>query len=354
MTRFISALCLLISLLLVGPAPAKASTSAASQHVAQLVPPPQMSKGSPSGQLGLWQRTEIWLRTTQQKFYRQLTQSLKDLREHGSLAAGWSLAVVSFLYGIFHAAGPGHGKAVISAYLLANERQLKRGVELAFLSSLFQALSAIILVSALLLLTRTVFGSARLMGYYMELASYLLITGMGAVMLLRAVKGVMPLPQPALAGAVIGGDQTHSHYHSHHGHAHDHGPDCGCGHHHLPTPAETDGDWSLGRALAISLAVGVRPCSGALIVLIFASTTGIYLAGIGATFAMALGTAMTVSAIAVVAVTSRGLALRLSRGSDRIYQRLTAMLAILGGLALIAIGAILFHVTVTTPANPLL
>ncbi|WP_137388022.1 nickel/cobalt transporter [Rhodoligotrophos defluvii] len=356
-----SALLLLATIFLVHPSTPAAAGDGAGAHPlrpGQLAAPPSATDDPSVRQLGTFQRAEIWLRKTQQSFYRDMTEALKVLRERWSFAAGWSLALVSFLYGVFHAAGPGHGKAVISAYLLANERQLKRGIQLAFLSSLFQALSAIILVSGVLLFARAAFGTARVMSHYMELASYLLIAAMGAVMLWRAVKGLLPSPQPALAAAGAGGRMPaaaldHDHHHQH-DHQHQHGPDCGCGHSHMPGPTETEGDWSLKRALAISLAVGIRPCSGALIVLLFASSVGIYLVGIGATFAMALGTAITVSAIALLAVSSRGLALRLAGGSDRIYRAVSSGLAVLGGLALITLGLMLFEVTVTTPANPLL
>ncbi|MGF7161114.1 ABC-type nickel/cobalt efflux system permease component RcnA [Rhodoligotrophos appendicifer] len=327
--------------------------------LAQLVPAKPSEAEAAPRRLSWWMRAEIWLRTTQQGFYRELTVSLKSLKENWSVAAGSSLALVSFLYGIFHAAGPGHGKAVISAYLLANEQQLKRGIQLAFLSSLFQALSAIILVSIVLLLARAAFGTTRIMGYYLELASYALVVVMGALILWRAIRRLSETPRPALAAATVGQGGHHHDHHDHHAghHHHDdhgHGDDCGCGHEHLPGPQATEGDWSLRRALAISFAVGIRPCSGALIVLIFASGADIYLAGIAATFAMALGTAITVTAIAMLAVGSRNLATKLSSGSARAYTAMTSSLAILGGLALVLIGVVLFAETITTPMNPLL
>src|SRR6218665_1712776 len=57
--------------------------------------------------------------------------------------AFWVLGGLSFLYGVFHAAGPGHGKVVISSYVLANETQLRRGIVLSVLSAMVQSLVAI-------------------------------------------------------------------------------------------------------------------------------------------------------------------------------------------------------------------
>lgn len=301
---------------------------------------------SPPASLSLWQRGQVWLQGTQHRFYRQLTQSLKTLRAEGSLAAGWSLGFISFLYGIFHAAGPGHGKAVISAYLLANERQLRRGIFLAFLSSAFQALSAIVIVSGALIFARAAFGTTRQLSHYLELASYALIAAMGAVMLYRSARQLFSRP----AGTeVVPAEHGHDHHHDHH-----HDGDCGCGHVHMPAPGALDDDWSLRRALAISFAVGLRPCSGALIVLVFAAGIGIYAAGIGATFAMALGTAITVSAIAILAVGSRNLAFKLAGGSSTAYRWLTGGLGMLCGLALAILGLALFQASLGGPASPLL
>ena len=62
--------------------------------------------------------------------------------------------------------------------------------------------------------------------------------------------------------------------------------------------------------------VGIRPCSGAILVLVFALAQGLFWAGIAATFVMGLGTAITVAAIAVIAVSAKGLAQRMTAGRD--------------------------------------
>lgn len=316
---------------------------------------PRQSESEPrterAGQtnIGWWTRFSVWIRMQQQSFYRQLSGELRAIRDTSSFAAIWGLALVSFLYGIFHAAGPGHGKAVISAYLFANERQLKRGIQLAFLSSFFQAMTAIILVSGLLLIADTVFRSAQSMTRTLELLSYALVAALGLYLLWRALSHAVPRRRAGSVGAAAVEDYTH---HAHHREDHhDHGPDCGCGHEHIPAASRLDGEWSITRALSIALAVGIRPCAGAIVVLVFAAASGIYLAGIGATFAMALGTAITVSAIAILAVTSRGLALRLTGGSPVWFRRASVALGVLGGITIFAIGAVLFAVTYNAPQS---
>jgi ABC-type nickel/cobalt efflux system permease component RcnA len=110
----------------------------------------------------------------------------------------------------------------------------------------------------------------------------------------------------------------------------------------LPAATALDGDWSLRRALSIALAVGIRPCTGALLVLLFSSAAGLYWAGVVSTFVMALGTALTVSAIAALAVGSRRLALRLAK-SDTAWLGTIAMTLKAGaGALLVLVGLTLF------------
>ena len=93
----------------------------------------------PDGVLG-------WILSVQAEFYRGLTQALRAARTDPAAAGG--LVALSLAYGVFHAAGPGHGKAVISAYLLANEATWRRGTALAFAAAMVQALVAVALVGA--------------------------------------------------------------------------------------------------------------------------------------------------------------------------------------------------------------
>ena len=119
-----------------------------------------------------------WILAKQAEFYRALSGLIRSAKTDGS--AVWGLFGVSFLYGIFHAAGPGHGKAVISSYLVANEETWKRGVTLSFASALLQALVAVLLVG----IAAAVLGAtAKMMGdtvRVIETASYALIAAFGA------------------------------------------------------------------------------------------------------------------------------------------------------------------------------
>jgi nickel/cobalt transporter (NicO) family protein len=265
----------------------------------------------------------LWVREQQQAYYGSMSGTLRQIKTSSPYAAAWTLMFLSFGYGIFHAAGPGHGKTVISAWLLATENELKRGIVIAFLSSVIQALVAILLVSALLLLVASASSTARDMAGFLESASYAMIGAMGLYLIWTALR-----PKP-----------RHVHHDHHH---HDHVHDENCGHAHVAEAKQVRGQWSLAKAFSLALAVGIRPCTGAILVLILANALGIYWAGVASTLVMAIGTFLTVSVIAAIAVYSRKLAMRLASRDDRWLDWLGFALRIGGGLAIAGLGGLLF------------
>jgi nickel/cobalt exporter len=285
------------------------------------VPPPP----APTGVSG-------WIFAEQARFFRALSSAIRQAKEDGSAAYG--LIWLSFLYGIFHAAGPGHGKAVISSYLLADGSTIPRGIALSAISAFAQAVTAIALVSvaavALGLTARAMGETVR----WLELASYALIIVFGLVLAWRKGRDFVR------AYSAWGGGEPahgHAHAHDHHGHGHDHGHD----HSHGPEPAELKGRGWLKRGLAAVVAVGMRPCSGAILVLVFALSQGIFLIGVVSTFAMAIGTAITVAAIAVLAVGARGLAVRLTNTKTGAGTLVLCGFEFVASILVIAVGVLL-------------
>ncbi len=279
-----------------------------------------------------------WVNMEQQGFYRMLTDALKDMRENPWQL--WSLIGLSFTYGVFHAAGPGHGKAVISSYMIANETELKRGVLLSFLSSILQGVVAILLIGAVYLVLRGSSISMTNATRALEIASYALIAAFGGWLVFRKLRSMLR-PAPATMHA----DDVHGHeHHHHHDHHHAHGPGevCAtCGHAHAPDPALLKGDrFALSEAWSAIVAVGLRPCSGALIVLSFALLNGLYLGGVLSVFAMSIGTAITVSILATMAVTAKGIAVRYA-SSDSAAARISNGIEIAGALLVLLLGLVL-------------
>ncbi|TPM37004.1 nickel/cobalt transporter [Mesorhizobium sp. B2-3-4] len=362
----------------------------------------------------------MWINLRQQEFYRALATAMKAMRQDNSKL--WVLIGLSFAYGIFHAAGPGHGKAVISSYMVANEVALRRGILLSFVSALVQGLTAIGVMAAAYFVLRGTAVSMTDAAWFMEIMSFVFVTLFGAWLLWRKLgPSILRLfgrgPAYSLSAAHAGhshaghshaghshaghshaghshGAHSHSHAghshgahshaahahshalhvhddhdhsHDHHDHSHDHshaghdhahhdhahhdhaaGEVCEtCGHSHAPDPALLSGDrFDWRTAWTAVAAVGIRPCSGALIVLSFALLNGLWLGGLLSVFAMSIGTAITVSALATIAVTAKNWAVYFA-GDGRMGNRIHSIVEIGGAAFVFLFGLLLLSASLT-------
>ncbi|MCR6673948.1 DUF1007 family protein [Devosia ginsengisoli] len=314
------------------PVAAPASALEAVNQVAEARPTTPFGGPPPEPGLNL-PRTGFfgWLQDQQRNFYGAMTASLDALRTDWT--AFWVLGGLSFLYGIFHAAGPGHGKVVISSYVLANETQLRRGVLLSVLSAMLQSLVAVVFVliaAGILGMTSIAMGDAA---NWIGIASYALVALLGLWLVARKVFGWGGHDHGDMAHKAH--EHLHGHDHEHHDHDH-HDHD---GHVHVVTPQATGG--SLREQLGVVLAVGLRPCSGALVVLVFALSQGLLPAGIAAVFLMGAGTAITVAVLATIAVTAKGLARRVGGADNPVTAAVVWWLELLGAVAVLAFGVLL-------------
>lgn len=349
-----------------------------------------------TGASGFWG----WVLSTQAHYQRQMASAVREMKTSNPAGAALTLAFISFMYGVLHAAGPGHGKAIISSYVLANRQTLRRGIFLSFLSAFFQALSAILLVAILAIALKATSLTMKSAETWIEIVSWAAVALVGVWLLYRQLKRVpgtshggdhhhqnrhgeaTPVPELVTAGHVHGpgcGHDHHNHnHHDHHdaasarkvgrvafepaspphvhtaacAHGHDHGHvhDASCGHVHMPGPEQLQGPWDWGKAVSLAMTVGIRPCTGAILVMLFALSQGILWAGVFATFVMSFGTALTVSILAALAVGSRDLAIRLSGKESAWASRIESAVGIGGAVLVIALGAIGFVTSLTTSA----
>lgn len=316
---------------------------------------------------------DLWsyVLTQQQRINRELAGAVRQMKTGNVLDATLLLAFLSFTYGVLHAAGPGHGKAVISSYVLANEKTVRRGIMLSFLSAFFQALSAIAVVGVLAIALNATSLQISATEKWIETISWGFVALIGAWLLYGQLRAIFNRRRAAAAAAVpahahhksahadthahahtgCGCEHDHGHAHSHthsaahahdhHDHQHDADGAC-CGHAHMPDPKQLEGPLSWSKAIAIALSVGIRPCTGAILVLIFALSQGLLIAGVFATFAMALGTAITVSILASLAVGSRELAKRMAGGESRMAGAVATGAGLLGSTLVLLMGATFF------------
>lgn len=289
-------------------------------------------------------RMFFWIQSEQQWFSQNTNGALEKLAGGNAWNAALLLAAFSFIYGVLHAVGPGHGKTVVSSYVLANAKTLRRGVLIAFMAGFFQAMSAIVIVSVMALLLNL--GSRRMdmVSNNLETISWAAVTLFGLWLLLGQARRLL-VSRSSHAHDRDHDHDSHDHDHAHaYDHDHDHGDDDHDhhGHVHLPVASELEGKWSWPEATGMALMAGLRPCTGALIVLVGALHQHLYWAGVVATFVMALGTSITVSVLAIMAVGSRDLATRLAGSSEIWVGRVEGLAKVGGGLIMAVIGFAFF------------
>lgn len=259
---------------------------------------------------------DIWryVLAEQRQWHQQLASQLQILKTQTNGQAIATLWGLSFAYGVFHALGPGHGKAILSTYSLTQGQHWRSSAALALLASLLQGVVAILLVLVSTLLLDQVARKALTHAAQLESYSFILLMGLGAYLIFSAF--------------YAGWRKKTS---------------CGCGHTHSRPHASF---------YATALSVGLRPCSGALLVLIIASLLDILALGIGAVLCMALGTGLTVAALTVTSVQARTWIFDTSSASQWRYTGL--LLQSLGGVLMFWLGWGLYQSAQVQGAHPIL
>lgn len=274
-----------------------------------------------------------WAAAYQRDFQNEMALSLRGVRA-GRSEAFWTLITVCFAYGFFHAIGPGHGKVLIGGYGVARRVAAWRLTVISLLSSLGQAVTAVALVYGGVWIFQV--SREQLVGTADDVlapVSYAMIGLIGLWLLMRGARKLFTRPI-----AAQGHHHDHGHGHSHDHHAHDHAHADGacsqCGHKHGPTPEEAANVTSLREALLLIGGIALRPCTGALFVLVITLEMGIPLAGIAGAFAMALGTAVVTIGVGLGAVGLRGGLLQGVAGSG-FATRVVPVVEVVGGLVVV-------------------
>lgn len=277
------------------------------------------------GSLWLWQawpqvlmKSIIW----QRELNQQMSGLLKAVAENPTKAGG-SLLAFSFIYGVLHALGPGHGKIVITTWLATHPSKLKSSIGLTLASSLLQGGVAIVLVAVVLSLLQLPARQLHMSSFWLEKGSYALVGVLGFILCWRALKKLRQLLQKPKF-------KTFMPHHVHDAH-------CGCGHQHLPTQEQLQNGDDWRARLMIVLSMGMRPCSGAIMVLLFSKVIGVFGWGMLSALAMAAGTSLTISSLALLVHSFRQLAVKLSGNKTPVLWRQIGWttLALAGGVILL-------------------
>jgi ABC-type nickel/cobalt efflux system permease component RcnA len=266
----------------------------------------------------------------QKSINQQLGGLLRQVAENPA-RAGWSLLSFSFVYGVLHALGPGHGKVVITTWLATHPSKLKSSLNLTFAASLLQGAVAIALVVVVLSILELPSRQLHLSSFWLEKGSYALVGVLGAILGLRALRKLRQLLRNPRRFTAFSPQHVHDER-------------CGCGHQHLPTEEQLAAgeDWR-ARAMII-LSMGLRPCSGAIMVLLFSKVIGVFYWGMLSALAMAAGTSITISGLALLVHSFRTLAVRLGGNKSPVLWRQVGWttLALAGSVILIAAAVVMW------------
>ena len=347
------------------------------QHAAAQAFRHPFAVGAQEGGVGRASGLTAWIIGQESRFYLLLEHALNGAK-HSALALV-GLVGLSFAYGVFHAAGPGHGKAVITSYMVSNERALRRGIVIAFLAALLQGLVAIVVIGGAAIIFNATAQRMTAAAHVLEIAAYCGIVLLGLMLvwrkgaaLLRTLRGMLAnsaekwamdstpgfatepsavsafasIPQRAAAmprqGSMFRATAASD--------AREHQEDCGpqCGHVLALDPRQLGDGFSWKSAALTIVTAGARPCSGAILVLVFALAQGIFAIGVAAVLAMALGTALTTAGLATLAVFGKKLAVRVAGRQQSWRARLIGQIIEVGAaFCVLLFGATLLVATWT-------
>ena len=245
-----------------------------------------------------WNQLIVQVVELQRDFHTRLASHINAVASDPEIY-GWTLITLSFAYGMFHAVGPGHGKAVIATYLGTHRESISKGIGISMATALLQSIVAITLVIVLTKVLSLRFSDINNYGEDMAMVSYVLVMLLGLVLSVSAIRRFWKLRRSAKTAQSMAHGREVSHHALHSGHDHDkveahgHEGNC-CNHAFVPKSGQS---WL--QTLAVIFSIGIRPCSGAVLVLIYAHLVGVFHYGVMATLFMGLGTGLAVSAIAL-------------------------------------------------------
>lgn len=241
--------------------------------------------------------TQDWQRC----FHDEIGTYLRMIQQTDSFMATMFLSLIGFLYGILHAIGPGHGKIVVSSYLLASDNSFRKGLIITFSSAFLQALMAVMIVLGLTKIMGFSQGEAKNIALSLGHVSICFMLLVGVILCAKGIKELIEAYSKTKDFKTCRGKKEEK---------------------------------KISLVLLI-LSIGLRPCSGALLLLLFASLIGAIKAGVFAAFAMALGTAITTSTIALLALRSKKWMVRFSSPEGKSIQILHAGFSIAGGIMIL-------------------
>jgi nickel/cobalt transporter (NicO) family protein len=309
--RWLAAALSLLFLIATAPLPAAAQNPFGPKGPTQTVPAaPAVPQEEPS----LYNKFLAQTAAFQREMVRDIGRYMAAIRD-GTGSAPLLVGIgFAFLYGVVHTLGPGHGKMVVASYFVGRDARVWRGIGMGAQIALTHVISAVLIVWLVDITVRQMLGGEPAESRWIRLVSFGLIALIGAIMLVRALRNTF--------------SAADDHEHHDHGHGHDHGHD-----HHGHSHSL---DWRQEGLLAVL--AGVVPCTGAILIMLFALANGIVLAGIAMVFSISVGMAITMAAIGIGAIYFRRVLLLVTGEGSRKAEIVRSVLEYAAALLILAIG----------------
>lgn len=282
-----------------------------------------------------WAAFLQWCLATQITLHRYLVMYLLQLNNHQYSAGVW-LLVGAFMYGVLHAIGPGHGKFIVTTWLSTHQESPLAARIVPFLGSLMQGISAVLFVFILAVGMNLASGDLSESRWYIEKISAVLIGSFGVLVIWQTLNSLKPKTfRPRRLTPLDAG-------------GHQHAVDCGCGHHGVRADI-AQADWK--TRVGIILAIGARPCSGAIMIMLFSNALGIVSWGIIAVMAMAFGTALSILGLSLAVRYARERTVAWFGQDSNPLHWLMPTVKIIGGLLIVLFALVLFMTVIPISAN---
>lgn len=261
-------------------------------------------------ELGPIEKLMVKVRGVQKELTQHLNRFGMDIQANPLGAALWMFLGLSFVYGVVHALGPGHGKTVVCSYFLSNPGSFFSGALMGNAITFVHMGSAAVAVGAAYVLFSSGMGGFQQASRALQPASYGLLTLMGLFLAGKAIRDV-------IKGGLLAETS------------------CPIDHTEVARSAH------IKKVLTVSFITGLVPCPGAAVILAFAIGQNIFWAGILAIIAMAVGMGLTTTLFAWAAVAARGATLKLSGRNKTFFNWVYAALSICGAASIAIFGALL-------------
>ncbi len=254
---------------------------------------------------GFTQKIIVKIALLQRSFNKRLTELTKKVKETKSTKLLFFIIFITFIYGVVHALGPGHGKTLTFSYFLSEEANIKKGITVGCIIGFLHAFSALVLVLILYFTVKKAYlHNIESMSRVIKIISYSLIAGIGLFLSIKAIYDIKRRRNTK--------------------------------------EKEIEPLQSTKSVIPFSIAVGLIPCTGATIVLLFSLSLGVLKIGIISTIFMALGMATTISMVGVLTILAKSKVKKMFSEKSKRYLLFQNIVSILGAFLIFSLGVILF------------